>query len=333
VLFVADEKRPGKGFTSLYADVKGLGDLTKGERVTGKPVVRGSYYRDTTFAPFEVELPSGGDAGAYPVQARLAARFAQPGDPAPSSSSLYLTSLRAMEGMVELGGEKRTMLVFDANCNGVFGDTASVGDLGASSTGDRIWVGEEIGKIEETYVEALPVGKYYAFGGEYYELDFGDGRSVSIAETEVSLGRIQVTNPGFFLELAKDGDLFCISGKEQAADSPAGDYELVSASFRWENEGSIWELEGMPGSRAAELAVSHGGTAELAAGPPLAIVIDAKVKTRSDGTYVNMDFRLMGANGEEYRFLRRDGIKVPLPEISVRNETGREVKKGRFEYG
>jgi hypothetical protein len=40
-----------------------------------------------------------------------------------------------------------------------------------------------------------------------------------------------------------------------------------------------------------------------------------------------------GQDGEEYAYLRKNGRKVPLPEISIRNSRGKEVKKGRFEYG
>ncbi len=334
VLFAVDEKRAGKGYTSLYADVTGLGDLTKGKRVSGKPVVRGSYYRDTTFAPFEVQIPIEDGAEAFPVQARFAARFDQPGAPAPSSSSLYLTSLCAMEGKVEFGETKQTMVIFDANCNGVFGEKASATAFGASSKSDRIWVGKGAGKLDQAYMEALPIGKYYAFEDKYYELDFSDGDSVSITETEVPLGKIQVSQPGFIFELADGNEVLCVSGgKEQVINMPVGDYKVVAPSFRQKYKGAIWELEGKLGSCKAKFDVAEGGTTEVAVGPPLKVVIDAKVKSQYGATYVTMDFKLEGANGEEYQFLKKDGRKVALPEISIRNSRGREVKKGRFEYG
>lgn len=334
VSFGVDEKRPGKGFDSLWADITGKGDLAKGKRVSGKPQLRGSTYEDTTFKPFEIAIPTGDDSEDFPVQARFSVNWGTPGAGEPEDASLYLTALSAMEGTVELGGQKQTMMVFDANCNGVFGEKASAGTTGSAAKGDRIWLGSGTPKPEDAYVEALPVGKYIPFGGKYYEVSFPDNTTVEINQAEVPMGRIKVDSPGFLLELAQGGDVLCVSGgQDTEVDIPAGDYKVVVPNFRLKGKGGIWELEGSPGSCKAAFAVEEGQVTEVAIGPPLKIVIDTTMSRSGSGYVVSLKFRIEGSQGEEYKFLRKNGRKVKLPALSVRNDRGKEVKKGHFEYG
>jgi len=123
VAFAVDEKKgPGKGYDCLIADLAGTGNLAKGKRLNGKVSSRGFSYLDTRFPPFTIKMPAPDGGFSLPLRARFSWHRGDPED-----SSLYLTPLCVLEGTVVLGGEKRKMIVFDANCNGVFGEGAHGG--------------------------------------------------------------------------------------------------------------------------------------------------------------------------------------------------------------
>jgi hypothetical protein len=326
-----DEKRgSGKGFDYLYADVNGSGDLSKGKRVAGKTSTRGYSYMDTEFAVFEVEIPDGeGAVTKFPVQARFSIKREATND-----SSLYLTSLCILEGSLSFGESKRKVMVFDTNCNGVFGDTASGGGRGGENTGDRIWIGTGSPKVEDAYVEALPLGKYYLFENQYYEINFTEKQALEVAEADVAVGLIRVNNPGFLLELNKDNTVLYVSNEEgQEVNVPVGSYKVNTSSFRMKHKGKTWELEGEPGNCSQSFTVEEGQTTEVSIGPPLKIMVTANLRVVGNGRVASLDFHIAGADGEKYKYLREGGKKVDLPDISIRNGRNKEVEKGAFEYG
>jgi len=330
VSFAVDERRgAGEGFDLLLVDVRGTGDLNEARKLGGKPESRGVSYEDTEFPPFEIEIPATDGVTGYPVQARFSNRKVEPPD-----ASLYLTSLCALEGDVTFGEKKQRIVVFDSNCNGVFGERGSPSTDGALQTGDKIWIGSGSSRLEDAYVESLPLGRYTLFDGEYFEISFPGQRSVDIVKAEVPLGRIKVSNPGFLLELVgKDGVLYVGNPDGDEIDVPVGSYRVHTPGFRRKWHGAVWELEGQPGAASEEFTVQEGTMATLEVGPPLKLVISAVLQPAGNGVVASFDFRIDGNKGERYRFLRKNGKKVDLPEISIRNSANKEVKSGSFEYG
>jgi len=272
VTFGVDEKRgSGKGFDLIFADVTSDGNKPWGKKLSGKISHRGYRYKDTAFPPFELKLDYAGGS-TYPVQAR----FSTQAD-APSESSLYLTPLCILEGSVGFGENQQKMMVFDANCNGVFGESGTPGN--SSARGDKVWIGRGSPKAEDAYVDALPIGKYYMFEGEYYEISFDNSSSVDIKKAEVALGKIRVNNPGFILELIEGSSVLYVSsekGREIAV--PEGSYKINSASFRRKHKGKTWELEGKPGSFGETFSVKENEVTDISVGPPLKIMISASTR-------------------------------------------------------
>ncbi|MFH0946966.1 MAG: hypothetical protein V2A76_17380 [Planctomycetota bacterium] len=332
-LVVDERKGPGKGYDCLVADIAGAGDLSQGKKVSGKPVKRGISYEDTSFSPFEVELKTDGSPTQLPVQARFSVSRNGPGDPSPRDSSLYLTALHALTGSVMFGDKKVDMVVFDANCNGTFGDKGVPrGKLGAAP-GDKVWIGTGSASLEDACMEAIPIGKYYLFEGEYYEVGFTQS-GVEIAKATVPLGRIRVSNPGYLLELVQGDDVLYVSAeKEQEIDVPVGRYQINTPGFRRRGRGGIWELEGEPGGCKESFTVGEGQVTEIALGPPIRLVITGTTQAQGNGIVVYLDFAIEGSTGEKYKYLRQNGKKVDLPEVFIRTPGNKLVKKGRFEYG
>ena len=130
-------------------------------KIVGKPFSRSYSYIDVTFKPFDIQLPASDASVDYPVQVRFSTRRDELED-----TSLYLTSLCILKGSVKFGGKKQNIVVFDSNCNGVFGEKGTV--RGKHVSGDKVWIGTGSSKIDTAAVEALPLGMYYLFDGEYY---------------------------------------------------------------------------------------------------------------------------------------------------------------------
>jgi len=331
VAFAVDEKKgTGKGFDYLFVDLKGSGDLSKGKKLSGKCSPRGYSYVDTHFPGFEIQIPHDEGADGYPLQARFSCQRTSS-----SEASLYLMPLCVLEGDVKLGEQKLKMMVFDADCNGIFGEAGSPG--GRVAQGDKIWIGKGSPKIEEAYIEALPIGKYYPHEGEYYELSFkgaNGGKSVDVARTDVALGTIKLDNPGCLLELvAGDSVLYVSTGKDQTVGVPAGRYRLNTAGFRCKYKGKIWELEGQPGSCKESFSVDEGVETPVEVGPPLKIMVSTDLRMVGNGLVASMSFSIEGSSGERYQYLRMGGKKVDLPEIVIKGPGNKVVEEGQFEYG
>lgn len=334
VAFAGDEQKGyGKGFDFLFADVEGKGDLSKGKKLRGKPVRRGASSEDTTFPAFEVEIPGDDGVTKYDVQARLAVSRPELPDRTPTDATLYLTSLSCLEGDVVIGEDKQSMVVFDANCNGVFGETGSMAG-GRLVQGDKVFVGKGSTSLEDAYVASLPLGKYLLYGGKYYDIKVSPDNRVEITPSDVKLGKIAVSSEGFLLELREGSDVLYVSNSEgKDLDIPVGSYEITTPGFRREGKGGVWELQGEPGSMRSPFSVSEGSTTEVEVGPPLKLVVTHNMRKVGTGFVVSLSFSIEGSKGEKYKYLRKDGKRVKLPEVVIRDEKGKEVKTGHFEYG
>ncbi len=328
VVFAVDEKKgTGEGFDFLYTDVEGKGNLAKGKRASGKIVARSRTYLDTIFPPQHILIPSAEGVRKYPVQPRFSTRT-----DAAEDSSLYLTPLCVMESKVVFGGKPQKMIIFDANCNGIFGEMGSAS--GYKSQGDRIWIGKGNPKIEQACVESLPIGKYFLFEGQCYEIAFDGGKMVNVVKADVPMGTLRVNNPGFLLELVqRNAVLYASNEKGNEVNVPAGTYRINTAGFRCKYKGKTWELEGTPGACKQSITVKEDAVAEVSLGAPLKIMITSNFRKVGTGHEVSFDFYIAGSSGEKYRYLRRDGKKIDLPEISIRNKNNKEIHKGGFEYG
>jgi hypothetical protein len=330
IAFAVDEKKgAGKGYDLMYVDVTGSGDLKRAKRIMGKSISTWYRFEELEFPPFKIAIP--GADGEDPLEVPVHARFFKEEDQ-PTVSSLYLTTLCVMEGTISIGGVKAKMVVFDANCNGIFGEKGSPG--GSKVEGDKIWIGNESPKLEEACTEAIPLGKYYCFNDEYYEISFPDTRHVAVQKADVFLGTIRVNNAGFLLELVQeDGVIYVSNEKGKEARVPTGKYRVNNAGFRCRHKGKIWTLVGEPNKRSSPFTVKENEVTEIELGPPLRLVIDTEFYNHGTALYASLSFSLKGSKGEKYRYLRKDGKKVDLPEIAIRNSRNKVVEKGRFHYG
>ncbi|MFH2002393.1 MAG: hypothetical protein ABIK28_22160 [Planctomycetota bacterium] len=329
LVFAVDEKKgTGKGYDFLYADVNVTGNLVEGRRIPGKNSSTGGWFEALDFPCLDIRLPM--EEGEKPIDLPLSVRFHML--KGSTVAWLYLTSLCILEGQVQLGESKVKMFVFDADCNGIFGGKAKV--VGSKMSGDRIWIGEGAPTPETACAESVPLGKYFCFDGDYYEFVFHRNSRVDIKKAEVPLGKIEVNQAGFLLELVQeDGVVYAESLKSNEIPVPAGQYRVNAASFRKKYKGALWTLEGATNPRSKLFDVKPGERTTIDIGPPLKLVIRADIGRRGSSLMASLGFVIKGSQDEEYTYLRKDGKKVDLPSITIRDSKNRIMDKGRFEYG
>jgi len=332
VVFAADEKMGnGEGYDYLYVDVEGQGDLAAGKKVNGKRKARDRIYFDTLYSAVEIKLPEGNGYPTFPVFARLSTMRNSVND-----SSLYLTPLIVLEGEVKFDGEARKVMVFDANCNAVFGDLDTAGGRGGTQ-GDKIWIGKKKMKPEVAYGLAIPFSRFLLQNDGCYEVEMnadGGSHTIGITMSEVPMGTIELEEPGFILTLNKgDTLLTAASEDEKTIQIPAGRYQVCNADFLRKHRGKLWKLEGRAGTFRQNFDVAESGTTSVTLGPPLKIKVNTSLGPNGNLIQANLSFAIEGQGGETYSFLRMNGKKVDLPEIQIKDPGNKVVKKGRFSYG
>jgi len=94
-----------------------------------------------------------------------------------------------------------------------------------------------------------------------------------------------------------------------------GEATIVSASFA---------------GKPSEVNVEKGGTTELPFGPPFRGVVTA---ARAEGGKLGLSLSVVGQGGEQCSNFLVGGKKPPAPLFEIRDENGKVVYGGKFEYG
>jgi len=163
VSFIVDEsKGTGKGYDCLYVDSTGSGTFANCIKVKGKAEYFSDKYQRVLFGPLDIHaIP-----GAEPLSVQVRLTHFTEGD-----TFLFPASLSVVEGTLQFGGIKQKIRVFDADCDGVFGEPGRLD--GAWARGDYICVG---GSLEGH--EARPVPMAFSAEGCFFEVDRSEERRV-----------------------------------------------------------------------------------------------------------------------------------------------------------
>lgn len=330
VSFAVDEKAgDGEGYNYLHVDLTGQGDLVKGKKLNGKNVLVGRDHCSAIFPTCDIQIPSPGGAAAFPLQTKFVWHVRNLED-----AVLRLTACCALKGKVTFGSKEQTVIVFDADCNGVFGDPGA--PFNTPLRGDKIWVGRKPPKMEQAYADAIPFGRYFQFEGDCFEFSLSGGLAepkISVEPATGPLGMIELGTAGFVLELMQGNQVFRIDcGEATTIQIPAGTYSVHTAWIEGEMKGAPYVLEGKPGSFKNQIKVEPENTTRVELGPPLKIKITTSQTIAGTGTQINMVSIIEGIGGEIYRRLYKHGRRFDHPLIVVRNPQDKPVHKGVFGY-
>jgi len=166
------------------------------------------------------------------------------------------------------------------------------------------------------------------FGNHAYELDCRyepGGESpkykVTLKEQAPRLGELKVTGADLHRLILTAKPAMTV-----VLDQPAGTMKLPVGSYSldeiWLRKGEVEALR----LNAGRVAVDEQHPATLVAGGPLTNSVEAK----SQGQYLQLNYKLLGADGGAYQFPRPD-YKHP-PEFAVFQGTNR-LATGKFQYG
>ncbi len=330
VSFAIDEKAgDGEGYDYLYADLAGSGDLVKCKKLNGKKVLVGRNHCSAIFPTCDVQIPSSGGAAAFPLQTKFVWNVRNLED-----AVLRLTACCALKGKVRFGSKEQTVIVFDADCNGVFGEPGA--PFNTPLRGDKIWLGKRPPKMEQAYAEAIPFGRYFQFEGDCFELSFSGGLvepKIAVEPAAGPLGMIELGTAGFVLELMQGNQVFRIDcGEATTIRIPAGTYSVHTVWLKGKMKGKPYELEGKPGSFKNQIKVEPDNTTRVELGPPLKIKISTSQRISGTGTLIDFVSVIEGSGGEIYRRLYKHGRRFDHPLIVVCNSQHKPVHKGVFGY-
>lgn len=325
ITIAIDEKKKGEGFNCLYIDQNIDQDLSNDRPLVGQKRLS-KPFKKFEFPPCSLAIEAGEDKVSYLVQLELSEASVE------SQALLVFTPMCCLTGKVRFGEDEYNLVVFDSDCNGVFGDISTAG---SSPAGDKVWIGKQalsLSKILEIYSEAAPHSKYTPVEGKYYSLNIKN-LTADITPLEVQTGTLQNISPGFRFQLLKGDEVLSISSEGKEAPLPVGTYRFHQCSFAArDKKNALWTLEGKPLEREKTFEIKEGEITAVEIGPPLSLAVLAEKGTVPE-TY-SLSFKIYGTSGEEYTAFLRDGKRVNPPEFKVFPKGGKNlVKKGKFEYG
>jgi hypothetical protein len=147
-------------------------------------------------------------------------------------------------------------------------------------------------------------------------------------------GRIEIDAGGAVAALQLRNNWFksttIISGAEPTLAS-AGVHRPRQLSISTEQDGHIWRIDSRgPWANLSRIKVKNLRTTALRLGSPLLV----KPKVRRNGSFVDIDFTVVGQAGERYeKFAVKDNRAVRKAKVRIVDEMGNTFEAGSFRYG
>lgn len=337
-------------YTHLYFDSNGNGDLTD------DPVVeadrKSSSY--SYFPRVDVTIDVDGTKVDYAFYMRTYA----------SSSGYgyaYLYGAAYREGEITLNGEKKRIVLVDANSNARFDDMVS----SATSTGDMIFIDPDPAKAAYGYDMTMndvqqPVGKLVNIAGRFYDMKLSPaGDKLTLTPSSAPVGYVSNPNKGFRALMHGDQGILKVSANESGkSPMPVGDWKLLSytidgtAAPEAKDESSLlntlsaalvqssssasprWTfISARAKTDLAAVSVREGETVELPFGPPYKPIVKV---SRTSGSASNrvayLSLSLVGTGGETVSNIMVNGSRPSPPEFTITSDE-EKVAQGKFRYG
>lgn len=170
-------------------------------------------------------------------------------------------------------------------------------------------------KKRDVYISAGIVGAgllallVYDSGRGYLELDCAG------AEMKLASGLFGITD---------------LRAGEGAAEVKARAYAARHLQITAKNGNDTWRVYAKrPWGQLAKIKVIRGKTTRIKCGPPFTVQADVS----GSRNYVSMGYTVVGAAGEHYGRILKNGRTVAEPEVEIVNEKGEKLAGGKFTYG
>jgi hypothetical protein len=236
-----------------------------------------------------------------------------------------------VRGTVELGGQKHTVAVIDADFDGRYDGFASAETLNDSRAHDQIAFRRAEGRDRAT--EIAPLTPIVHVGEAYYTVRLApDGLRIEFGKADPKLGTLDVQCPDLQLTLQSETGRRTLHGGGSWP-LPEGTYVLAGLALqRTQPNGNGWSLQGYAwqAGSLAQFKIRAGETTTIPAGPPL--TLDTSVEWGDETANVNL--AVVGRAGEHYSAgAYGAGRQRPPPTLTIVDRAGKELASGTFAYG
>jgi hypothetical protein len=247
--------------------------------------------------------------------------------------SLYSAAVR--EGCLVQGTKHTKLLLLDRNSNGRFDDTISLGARGAPAEGDLLLINpnpkNNLSDDATMGRDRNFVGKVVCLDKNFYRMEVSPaGDHVKLTPTELALGKVTNPSPIYRAVLfCEDYGVLMIGGlKDQKIPLPEGSWKVINYAINAGGAGTA--VTATFGDRATPVTVNKAETVTIPFGAPFRAAVTAH---RIGANKVSLSLSIVGAAGEQCTNFYVNGKRPPSPQFIIKDEDGKIVHQGRFEYG
>jgi len=336
-------------YTHLYFDSNGNGDLTDDKAVEADNTSSSYSY----FPRVDVTLDVDGTQVEYAFYMRTYSSSS-------GSGYAYLYGGAYRQGEITLNGEKKRIVLVDANSNARYNDSMS-------TAGDVIFIDPDPSKGGYAYLSGVtmndaeqPVGKLVNIDGRFYDMELTPaGDKLTLTPSSVPVGYVSNPTKGLRALMHGDQGILKVSANESGKSPlPVGDWRLLSYTIDGtvtpeakEEESSLlntlsaalvqsnssvprWSyISARASSDSAAVNVREGETVDLPIGPPYKPIVKVSRTSGSSGNRVAyLRLSLVGAGGELVSNIVVNGSRPKEPEFTI-TSAEKKVAQGKFRYG
>ncbi|MBN2577867.1 MAG: hypothetical protein JXB10_02665 [Pirellulales bacterium] len=338
VLDVIDAK--AKGYNKLYFDLNRNGDLTDDGAVTTKDVDASpkTGISQSQFPRVDLKLGKGAQSRDYSF---LLSVFCQTGGPL-QFATVSLSSAAVREGYLTQGKRKIHLVLLDQNSNGRFDDLISIhlaGNRVYPTLGDLLLINpnpRNLLSLETAFGrDRIFLNRTLCLGKAFYRLEVSpSGENLKMTPAELALGYVTGPGPAYRAMIySNDYGAMMIGGmKDQKIPLPEGIWKVANYSL----DASASPRPGQTAISAAfndqsvEITVDKGKTVGLPFGTPYKAQVAA---SKPKDNKVSLSLSILGAAGEQCTSVSVNGARPPAPQFVIKDADGKEVHRGKFEYG
>lgn len=319
------------GYNRLYFDVDGDGDLAHVKPIAAKNLeTRGSDFSQTEFPSVDITLNVDGNRVEYAFF--MTALWHKSANDAFTCVSLYPAVAR--EGTLTEGAKRTRLWLIDRNSNGRFNDATSIRTSGELIEGDVFLVHPNVRKMISSNMTAgfdrQYVGRTACFGRNVCQTEVSPaGDLVAITPKEVEYGEVRNAAANFRAVLfSEDYGVFWIGGaRGRKISVPVGDWKV----FRYMLDGGSGTVVAATfDNKTSMVTVRKSETSPLVLGAPFQAQVHA---TRAGTNKVYLALTVVGVGGERCTNIRVNGKRPLRPRFVIKDENGKAVQRGLFEYG
>jgi hypothetical protein len=174
------------------------------------------------------------------------------------------------------------------------------------------------------------VGKVVCLGKNFCKMEVTPaGDRMKLTPIELAMGNVKSGNIAYRAILfSSDHGALLISGqKDQKVSVPVGEWSVINYTV---DGGPGTTVAATFGMESSSVEVKKSGTASLVFGAPFHAEVTA---ARIEPNKVHLSLAIVGAGGEHCTSLYVNGKRPQRPRFTIKDEDGKVVQQGSFEYG